>query len=48
MKGAVEWMKSHQAEIAGLDVKRPFLPQLDRLTDDQLRALARSMDPMAN
>ena len=47
MKGAVEWMKSHQVEIAGLDAKRPLLPQLDRLTDDQLRALARSMDPMA-
>jgi hypothetical protein len=47
MKGAVEWMKSHQVEIAGLDAKRPLLPQLDRLTDEQLRALARSMDPMA-
>jgi hypothetical protein len=47
MKGVVEWMAEHQAEIAGLDSKRPLLPQLDRLTDDQLRAVMRGMDPMA-
>jgi hypothetical protein len=48
MKGIVEWMKAHQAEIAGLDPRRPLLPQLDRLTDAQLITIARGMDPLAN
>ncbi|HJW95119.1 MAG TPA: hypothetical protein VJ901_16000 [Thermoanaerobaculia bacterium] len=43
MKGLVEWMKAH----AKLDPKRPVLPQLDTLTDEQLREAARSMDPWA-
>lgn len=47
MKGIVDWMKRHQTEIAGLDPNRPVLPQLDRLTDDQLRAIMRGMDPMS-
>ena len=46
MKGAVAWMKSHQTEIAGLNPERPLLPQLDKLSDEQFRAVARSMDPM--
>jgi len=29
------------------DPKRPHLPQLDRLTDDQVRAIMRAMDSMA-
>ena len=47
MRGAVAWMKSHQTEIARLNPERPLLPQLDKLSDEQLRAVARSMDPMA-
>jgi hypothetical protein len=47
MKGLVAWMEEHRSEIAGLDGSRPLLPQLDKLTDDQLRAAARSLDPMA-
>ena len=47
MKGLLEWMTAHQSEIAGLDSTNPLLPQLDKLTDDQLRAAARSMDPYA-
>ncbi len=47
MKGLVSWMDAHRAEIGGLDSKNPLLPQLDKLTDDQLRAAARSLDPMA-
>ena len=43
MKGYVEWMKAH----AKIDPKRPVLPQLDTLSDDELRAAARSMDPWA-
>jgi hypothetical protein len=45
MKGLVAWMSAHQAEIAGLDPARPLLPQLDKLTDEQLRTAAKSMDP---
>jgi hypothetical protein len=48
MKGLVSWMNTHRAEIAGLDPKKPLLPQLDKLTDDQLRDAARSLDPMAS
>jgi hypothetical protein len=47
MKGLVAWMDAHRAEIAGLVAEAPLLPQLDRLTDEQLRAAARSLDPMA-
>jgi len=47
MKGLVAWMDAHRPEIAGLDGSRPLLPQLDKLTDVQLRAAARSLDPMA-
>ncbi|MFI5198074.1 MAG: hypothetical protein ACHQJD_05605 [Thermoanaerobaculia bacterium] len=47
MKGLVAWMGAHRAEIAGFDAGAPTLPQLDKLTDEQLRAAARSLDPMA-
>lgn len=47
MKGLVAWMTSHRSEIAGLDTARPLLPQLDKLTEEQLRAAARAMDPYA-
>ncbi len=46
-KGLVEWMTAHSKEIAGLEPSRPMLPQLDLLTDDQLRSIARGMDPLA-
>jgi hypothetical protein len=47
MKGLVSWMKMHAGEVPKLDPERPLLPQFDRLTDDQIRAAFRSMDPMA-
>jgi hypothetical protein len=43
----LDWMESHQAEIKGLDKSRPLLPQFDKLTDDQMRAAMRSLDPWA-
>ncbi|MBV8517416.1 MAG: hypothetical protein JO197_08445 [Acidobacteria bacterium] len=46
-EGLVAWMKAHAREIAGLDAAKPLLPQLDKLTDAQLRAAIRSMDPLA-
>ncbi len=48
MKGIVEWMREHSDSIQGLDPDLPLLPQLDRLTDEQLREAFRSMDPMAS
>jgi hypothetical protein len=47
VKGLVDWMDAHRGEIAGFDAGAPTLPQLDKLTDEQLRAAARSLDPMA-
>jgi hypothetical protein len=47
MKGLVEWMGHHQEQIDGLEPGRPLLPQLDRLTSDQLRAAVQSLDPLA-
>ena len=47
MKGLVAWMDAHRAVIAGLDAGAPLLPQLDKLTDEQLREAARSLDPLA-
>jgi len=48
MKGLLTWMHAHQGEIAELDSARPLLPQFDRLTDEQMRAAFRSMDPWAS
>ncbi len=45
MQGLVAWMDEHRDQIAGLDPQRPLLPQFDRLTDEQIRAAFRSMDP---
>jgi hypothetical protein len=47
MKRLAAWMETHATEVAGLDTSRPLLPQFDRLTDDQIRAAFRSMDPWA-
>ncbi len=47
MKGLVSWIETHRDDVAGLDPERPLLPQLDLLSDEQLRAAFRSMDPLA-
>jgi hypothetical protein len=47
LRAYAEWMSRHPAEIAGFDPKRPPLAQLDKLTDGQLRAVARALDPIA-
>jgi hypothetical protein len=48
MEGLVNWMQQHRSEIAELDSDRPLLPQLDLLTDEQLRRVFRGMDSEAN
>lgn len=42
-----EWMSANRASIAGLDTTRAMLPQIDKLTDEQIRAAARSLDQLA-
>lgn len=46
MRGIVLWMEKHAGEIEGLDRSRPLLPQFDLLSDEQMRALFRGMDPL--
>lgn len=46
IKELVAWMDDHKAEIEGFDASRPTLPQLDKLSDQQLRAAVKSVDPM--
>ncbi len=48
IRALVGWMNHHRGEIGGLDPSKPLPPQLDLLTPDQLRAAARSADPLAN
>ena len=43
----IAWMRANRAAIAGLEAGKPMLPQLDRLTDAQLRAAFRALDPLA-
>lgn len=47
VQGLVEWMESNTAKISGFDTSRPALPQIDKLTDKQLKTAIRQMDPMA-
>lgn len=47
LQGYRRWMRAHRSEIAGFDRSQPTLSQLDKLTDAQIVAIARSMDPWA-
>ena len=47
MQGLVAWMDAHRSAVTGLDPARPLLPQFDKLTDEQMRAAMRAMDPWA-
>ena len=38
-------MSGHAREIAGYDLTAPAAPQLDKLTDARMRAVARGLDP---
>jgi hypothetical protein len=42
------WTQANRAQVAGFDASVPAAAQLDRLTDDQMRAIARALDPIAN
>jgi hypothetical protein len=41
------WIAAHGAEVMGYDPAIPALAQVDKLTDDQMRAIAQAADPLA-
>jgi hypothetical protein len=43
-----KWMEAHTGEIMGYDAAVPALAQLDKLSDGQIREIARTLDPLAN
>lgn len=45
--GLVAWMQQHRPDIAGYDPAFAPLPQIDRLTDEQIRTAVSSLDPLA-
>ncbi len=47
VKVLVGWMRTHEDQIRGFDSSRPHLPQLDLLTDEQLKTAVRESDPLA-
>jgi hypothetical protein len=47
LRAYVEWMRTNSGRIDGFDPALPLLVQVDRLTDEQIRAVARSYDPIA-
>lgn len=47
LEGYRRWMRAHRREIAGFDRSAPTLSQLDKLSDEQIVEIARSMDPWA-
>ncbi|MFL6829005.1 MAG: tetratricopeptide repeat protein [Sphingomicrobium sp.] len=42
------WMQAHPDEVIGYDPALPALAQFDKLTDDQIREIARGLDPLPN
>ncbi len=48
LKGLVKWMEKNRTSIERLDPELPLLPQLDLLTEDQLKRAIRSLDPRAS
>jgi len=46
-KGLVQWMEAHRDAIAGYDTTLAPLPQVDKLTDEQIVTAVKGMDPMA-
>ncbi|MFL5384598.1 MAG: hypothetical protein ACJ8GN_18910 [Longimicrobiaceae bacterium] len=47
LRGLDAWMHAHAGEIRGLDPSLPLLPQATRLSDEQIRAAFRSLDPLS-
>ncbi|MBV8687343.1 MAG: hypothetical protein JOZ90_12850 [Alphaproteobacteria bacterium] len=47
LEAYADWIRGHKREIAGYDPALPPLVQADKLGDAQIRAVARSLDPLA-
>jgi len=45
MAAYAAWIAAHAAEVPGYDPGKPAQAQLDKLSDEQIRAVARSLDP---
>jgi hypothetical protein len=45
MQGFVAWIETHRDAVAGYDPALPAAEQIDRLTDAQVREVARGLDP---
>jgi len=43
-----KWIAAHSTEVMGFDPALPALVQLDKLTDGQIREIARNLDPLPN
>lgn len=43
-----KWIEAHSGEVMGYDPAVPALAQLDKLSDNQIREIARGLDPLAN
>jgi len=42
-----KWVEAHKDQVMGFDPAIPALAQLDKLTDGQIREIARELDPLA-
>jgi len=42
-----KWVEAHKDQVMGFDPAIPALAQLDKLTDGQIREIARGLDPLA-
>jgi|CXWL01.1.fsa_nt_gi hypothetical protein len=47
LDGYRRWMRRNRDEITGFDRSEPTLSQIDKLTDEQIVLIARSLDPWA-
>ena len=47
MKAYAAWIDSNRQAVPGFDPAVPAMMQIDRLSNDQIRAIARSLDPIA-
>ena len=47
LEGYRDWINHHGEDIVAYDTATPALAQLDKLTDEQIRVVARSLDPDA-
>ena len=48
LEGIVKWMEGNENRIDGYETDRPALPQLDLLTEEQLKTAVLTLDPYVN